>query len=118
MHGHLSDGRLAEKSQGIAIRLAKSGYAVLFVDAFGSGERAAVHGEFEYHGGMVGGNLLNIGEPLLGIQVIDNMRAVDLLCSLPFVDGERIGATGVPAVATRPCIWRRSMNGSRRRFPW
>ena len=94
MHGHLSDGRLAEKSQGIAIRLAKSGYAVLFVDAFGSGERAAVHGEFEYHGGMVGGNLLNIGEPLLGIQVIDNMRAVDLLCSLPFVDGERIGATG------------------------
>lgn len=94
MHGHLSDGRLAEKSQGIAIRLAKSGYAVLFVDAFGSGERAAVHGEFEYHGGIVGGNLLNIGEPLLGIQVIDNMRAVDLLCSLPFVDGERIGATG------------------------
>jgi len=38
--------------------------------------------------------LLNIGEPLMGIQVVDNMRAVDLLCSLPYVDSERIGATG------------------------
>ena len=94
MHGHLSDGRLAEKSQGIAIRLVKSGYVVLFVDAFGSGERAPEHGKFEYHGGLVGGNLLNIGESLLGIQVMDNMAAVDLLCSLPFVDPERIGATG------------------------
>ena len=30
----------------------------------------------------------------MGIQIVDNMRGVDLLCSLPFVDPERIGATG------------------------
>ncbi len=94
MHGHLSDGRLAPRSQEIAQRLARSGYVVLFVDAFGSGERATTHGEFEYHGGMLGGSLLNLGETLMGIQIADNMRAVDLLCSLPFVDSGRIGATG------------------------
>jgi hypothetical protein len=37
---------------------------------------------------------MNIGETLLGIQVSDNMRAVDLLCSLPYVDPEKIGVTG------------------------
>src|SRR5665648_112860 len=30
----------------------------------------------------------------MGIQISDNMRGVDLLCSLPFVDTQNIGATG------------------------
>jgi hypothetical protein len=37
---------------------------------------------------------MNIGESLLGIQVSDNMRGVDLLCSLQYVDENNIGAAG------------------------
>src|SRR5690606_3529978 len=74
--------------------LAKNGYVCLTIDAFGSGERATTHGDYEYHGANLGASLMNIGESLLGVQVVDNMRAVDLLLSLPFVDKENIGATG------------------------
>jgi len=94
LHGHSSDGRLNETYQARASSLCQAGYVEIFVDAFGSGERSELHGEFEYHGGSVGGMLLNIGEPLAGIQIIDNMRAVDMLCSLPYVDKSKIGATG------------------------
>jgi hypothetical protein len=37
---------------------------------------------------------MNIGETLMGIELSDNIRGVDLLCSLPNVDDQRIGATG------------------------
>ena len=37
---------------------------------------------------------MNVGETLMGMQVVDNLRGVDLLCSLDEVDPERIGATG------------------------
>lgn len=94
MHGHWSQGRLAERVQSRGHSLAKEGYVCLLVDAWGSGERSTVHGEFEYHGGGLGGALFNIGESLMGAQIIDNMRAVDVLCSLEYVDSSRIGATG------------------------
>ena len=94
MHGHTKKGRLDENLQKTAQRMVQFGYVVLLVDAFGSGDRATVHTKYEYHGGMLGSMLFNIGEPLLGIQVVDNMRAVDFLCSLPMVDSEKIGATG------------------------
>ncbi len=94
MHGHWSQGRLAARVQERGHLLALSGYVCLCVDAFGSGERATVHGEFEYHGHTLGGSLLNHGETLMGVQLVDNMRGVDLLCSLPMVDKHRIGATG------------------------
>ncbi len=94
LHGHWSQGRLAGRVQERGHILARSGYVCLSIDAFGSGERATVHGEFEYHGLTLGGSLMNIGETLMGIQVADNMRGVDLLCSLPYVDASRIGATG------------------------
>jgi hypothetical protein len=94
MHGHWPEGKLAERVQAVGHTLAKNGYVCISMDAFGSGERATTHGEFEYHGANLGASLMNIGETLLGIQVADNMRAVDLLLSLPYVDPERIGATG------------------------
>jgi hypothetical protein len=94
MHGHWSQGRLAERVQARGHSLAKNGYVCLTVDAFGSGERATNHGEYEYHGNMLGGSLMNLGETLMGIQVVDNMRGVDLLCSFDFVDASKIGATG------------------------
>ncbi len=37
---------------------------------------------------------MNIGHTLAGLQLADNMRGVDLLASLPYVDSTRIGATG------------------------
>ena len=94
MHGHNSDGRLHERQQSLASRFTQKGYVCLFVDAFGSGERSMEHGKFEYHGGSVGGMLFTTGDTLLGIQVMDNSRAIDLLCSLPYVDPKKIGATG------------------------
>ena len=94
MHGHHHNGRLAENVQAIGHSLAQNGYVALLVDAFGSGERCLKHGEFEYHGGGLGSSLFNLGETLLGMQVIDNMRGISVLKSLPFVDPEKIGATG------------------------
>jgi hypothetical protein len=94
MHGHWAKGRVHEVPQSRGPSLALNGYVCLSVDAFGSGERTTTHGVDEYHGANLGASLMNIGESLLGIQVSDNMRAVDLLVSLPFVDPDNIGATG------------------------
>jgi len=94
LHGHWPQGHLAPKIQAMGHILAQKGYVVFSVDAFGSGERCTEHGVYEYHGGQIGGRLLNVGESLMGFQIIDNMRAVDVLQSLPFVDGSKIGATG------------------------
>ncbi|OGV32041.1 MAG: hypothetical protein A2020_14025 [Lentisphaerae bacterium GWF2_45_14] len=94
MHGHWAQGRLAERVQGRGHSLAQNAYVCLTVDAFGSGERSTEHGVFEYHGGTLGASLMNIGETLMGSQIVDNMRGVDLLCSLGYVDSSKIGATG------------------------
>lgn len=94
MHGHWQQGRLAEQVQSRGHTLAKNGYVCLCVDAFGSGERTTKHCEFEYHGGHIGASLLDVGETLMGMQVVDNMRAIDILSSLNFVDSDAIGATG------------------------
>ena len=94
MHGHWTEGKAAENIQSVGHSLAKNGYVCLSIDAFGSGERSTKHMDFEYHGSNLGASLMNVGETLLGVQVIDNMRAVDLLSSLPYVNSENIGATG------------------------
>lgn len=94
VHGHWAQGHLAERVQARGHILAQNGFVVLSVDAFGSGERSLVHGTYEYHGGLRGLQLNNLGETLIGIQIADNMRALDLLSSLPYVDSERLGVTG------------------------
>ncbi len=76
------------------IALAKLGYVVLCVDAFGAGERAMEPGPGTYHGGLTGASLLPAGTPLIGLQVNDNRRAVDYLISRPEVDGGRLAITG------------------------
>ncbi|RPE14244.1 hypothetical protein EGT74_12295 [Chitinophaga lutea] len=93
-HGHWQGGRNSEIFQAVAQQLAMHGYVALTVDAWGAGERTTVHGEHEYHGSCLGASMMNTGHPLLGMQLTDNIRAVDLLASLPFVDAQRIGATG------------------------
>ncbi|OGV72340.1 MAG: hypothetical protein A3K19_27695 [Lentisphaerae bacterium RIFOXYB12_FULL_65_16] len=94
VHGHWSQGKIAARVAARGHLLAKSGFVALLVDAFGSGERGTKPGEFEYHGGKLGISLLSLGETLLGMQVVDNMRGIDLLQSLDVVNPDRIGVTG------------------------
>jgi hypothetical protein len=93
--GHWRKGKIDSTGpQAVGHTLASNGYVCLTVDPWGAGERTTTHGDFEYHGANLGASLMNVGESLLGVQVSDNMRGVDLLCSLPQVDQEKIGATG------------------------
>lgn len=92
MHGHWPGGKTSNAPLGQSLAL--NGYVCLAIDAWGAGERATEQGVEEYHGANLGASLLNIGETLMGVQISDNLRAVDLLCSLPYVDKDRIGATG------------------------
>ncbi|MBQ7652398.1 MAG: acetylxylan esterase, partial [Victivallales bacterium] len=94
VHGHWAQGHLSERVQARGHSLAKNGFVCLSVDAWGSGERSWSHGKYRYHGNTLGGGLFQYGETLMGAQIADNMRAIDLLLSLPFVDGENIGVTG------------------------
>lgn len=94
MHGHYANGKFGERIQLLSQALAKAGYVCLAPDAFGVFERACDCHVREYHGGFPGGALLNIGESLMGEQVVDNMRAIDVLQSLDYVIKDKIGATG------------------------
>ncbi len=93
MSGHSVNGRLGS-SQTLGYGLALNGFVAITIDPWGAGERTTNYGTFEYHGANLGASLMNIGESLMGLQIVDNMRGVDLLCSLPYVDPEKIGATG------------------------
>jgi hypothetical protein len=97
MLGHWELGKIEELNvQPVGHTLASNGYVCLCIDPWGSGERTTIHGTFEDHGdnNNLGSSLMNIGESQLGIELSDNIRGVDLLCSLPYVDAQRIGATG------------------------
>ena len=94
MAGHSTNGRFYNNYQSVGHTLALNGYVALAVDPWGAGERTTSHGISEYHGASLGASLMNIGESLMGMQISDNIRAVDLLSTLPFVDSGKIGATG------------------------
>ena len=96
MMGHSLFGRLEDRYQSVGHTLALNGYVALCLDPWGAGERTTLHGVFEDHGdeNNLGSSLMNIGEPLIGIEISDNIRGVDLLCTLPSVDPKNIGATG------------------------
>ncbi len=94
VHGHWKEAKQAPQVQARCIGLAKHGFFVLAVDAFGAGERGVGEALGEYHGEMTAATLLPTGKPLSGIQVYENMRAVDYLQSRPEVDPDKIGITG------------------------
>lgn len=94
VHGHWATGKIEPVVQSRALGLVQRGYVVLNVDAFGAGERGRQPGQFEYHGARIGAALWPVGTPLIGMQVYDNIRAIDYLCSRPEVDPTRIGCTG------------------------
>jgi cephalosporin-C deacetylase-like acetyl esterase len=94
VHGHWRGARLDPVLQKRCIGPAKLGYFVLAVDAFGAGERGLSKNLGEYHGEMVAATLLPTGMTLAGLQVYENMRAVDYLLTRPEVDGKKIAITG------------------------
>ena len=94
VHGHWKGAKQDPVVQARCIGAAKLGFFVLCVDAFGAGERGVGTPLGEYHGDMTAATLLPVGLPLSGLQVYENMRAVDYLLTRPEVDGERIGITG------------------------
>ncbi len=94
MHGHNIDGKFGINPQSVSLTLVKSGFVCLTIDAIGTYERANTPYQVENHGSIQAGFLLNTGEALLGSQLVDNRRGVDVLSSLPCVDRRRIGATG------------------------
>ena len=94
VHGHWKGAKQDPVVQSRCIGAAKLGFFVLCVDAFGAGERGVGTALGEYHGEMTAATLLPVGLPLSGLQVYENMRAVDYLLTRPEVDGERIGITG------------------------
>jgi dienelactone hydrolase len=94
VHGHWAMARRDPVVQARCLGLAKLGFFVLAVDAFGSGERYTQPTSGTYHGALYGSTLWPIGQTLLGMQVYDNRRAVDYLLTRREVDGDRIGITG------------------------
>lgn len=94
LHGHSREGRRLCYIQARGHSFAKNGYVCLSPDTWGMGERCSIQNEFEYHGSTLGGALILLGEAFLGALLVDNMRSVDLLSSLPFVDKDRLGVTG------------------------
>ncbi len=93
VHGHSMHGRRDHGMQVRCTALAKSGYFVLAVDAFGNGERS-VNLPGEYHGGLYAAALWLTGYSLFGIQIHENYRACDYLASRPEVDPHRLGISG------------------------
>ena len=94
VHGHWAGAKQDPVVQTRCIGCAKLGFFVLCVDAFGAGERGIGKPLGEYHGEMTAATLLPVGLPLSGLQVYENMRAVDYLRTRPEVDPDRIGITG------------------------
>lgn len=94
VHGHWRRAKQEPVVQSRCIGLAKLGFFVLMVDALGAGERGLAKPLGEYHGEMVAATLWPTGLALAGLQVYENMRAIDYLQSRPEVDPAQIGVTG------------------------
>ncbi len=86
-HGHWENGRYQQQVQSRGIGLAKLGYIALMLDDYGFGER-------KYTGHRNTYFLFPTGITLEGLQIWDNMRAVDYLLTRDDVDPEKIGITG------------------------
>jgi len=86
--------------------LAKRGYVVLGIDAYGFGERNGQGPDGPASTGAAGEMSaakfqLWMGRSLWGMMVRDDQIALDYLCSRPEVDATRIGVTGISMGSTR-----------------
>ena len=110
MVGHWPKGKIdSTGQQAIGHTLALNGYVCLSIDPWGYGERTTIHGIFESHDLNLGASIMNIGETLMGLEISDNIRGIDLLCSLSNVDPMKIGATGASGGGNQT-MWLASMD--------
>jgi len=86
-HGHWSEGRYAQQVKKRCVGLARRGYVVISLDAVGYKDREPMGHRRSWY-------LFSVGQTLQGIELWDNIRAIDYLCSRNDVDPERIGCTG------------------------
>lgn len=87
VHGHAMDGKANYAVQTRAINYARAGWVALAVDATGHGERVHIGHRRTFA-------IITTGMTLEGVQVWDNMRAVDYLLTRPEVDPRRIAISG------------------------
>ncbi len=80
---------------------ARRGYVVLSVDALFWGERGRREGVDYNFQQALSANLQQLGMTWTGVITWDDVRSVDFLASLPFVDSARIGAVGFSMGAHR-----------------
>ena len=78
----------------IGDELARQGYVVLAIDAPYFGERGSRGGSRYVDQQAIASNLLLLGYSWAGLTLHDDLRSLDYLRSLPYVDAGRIGAVG------------------------
>jgi Acetyl xylan esterase (AXE1) len=95
-HGHWTYGRFENSplnsGPGRAANFARQGYVAFSYDMVGFGDNTAISHRFADHNATRREALW--GVTLLGLQLWNSIRSVDLLISLPEVDPERIACTG------------------------
>lgn len=98
-HGHWKEGRFANEERGSVpgrcINFARQGYVVFSLDMVGYNDSNQIRHHFSYP---------LWGLSLMGLQLWDNMRALDFLLSIEGVDPERIGCTGASGGGTQTFI--------------
>lgn len=106
--GHSDNGKAYTTYQRAAVMIARAGMVVLVPDPPGQGERnecVDAAGRVIVRGGTAnhqkfGTQCFLTGEIPIRYFLADAMRAVDYLCSLEFVDADKIGATGISGGGT------------------
>lgn len=81
--------------------LAKNGYVVFAIDMPLWGERGRKEGANRQKYDVIAGNMMMAGVNLCAFNHYDDLASLDFLCSLPFVDTDRIAATGLSMGAYR-----------------
>ncbi|MCC6342470.1 MAG: acetylxylan esterase [Bryobacterales bacterium] len=101
--GHSLTAKTRAFYQSISLGLVKNGFVVLTYDPTGQGERRIFYdrdlGDSKVGGTTVEHEMVGIqsllgGESIARYMVWDGMRGIDLLESLPYVNGKRIGVAG------------------------
>lgn len=87
VHGHSETAKAAERIQTMLANLAMKGYIALGIDGVGFGERG-------HEGHRCQALPLVVGQCVLGLEIWDNIRAIDYLLTRPEVDKDRVGLTG------------------------